>query len=309
MKNLKATKALFIKLGGKGCWEESAITKEGVIKIGYSDIITKDCINGNWSSINDYYIKKRKKSQIASTGFITQLRYFFEEPKDTLWITFYNNKLWWGKAYTKVITLDDGTRIRKIIGGWRDEDLKGKKLLVENLRGSLTKIQGFRGTICSVDELEYLLNKINGNLTKEISEAYDAYDNLNDKISKLIITLNWKDFELLIDLIFRNAGYNRNATIGKSTKFLDLSLFQPVTNEKTLVQIKAQSNFKEFDHYYDEFKKMKEYDKFFFVVHTTTDEKLKNFQKQKDVNILFVDEISKLVVDSGLTNWVITKTS
>jgi hypothetical protein len=309
MKNLNAAKALFIKLGEKGYWEQSAITKEGVIKIGYSDINTKDCINGNWSGINDYYIKKRKISQIAATGFITQLRYFFEEPNDTIWITFYNNKLWWGKASTKIDTLSDGTRVRNILGGWSDEDLKGRKLLVEYLRGSLTKIQGFRGTICNVDELEYLLTKINGNVTKEISEAYDAYDKLIDKISKLIKTLNWKDFELLIDLIFRNAGYNRNATIGKSTKFLDLSLFQPVTNEKTLVQIKAQSNFKEFDNYYNDFKKMQEYDKFFFVVHTTTDEKLRNFQKQKDVNILLIDEISKLVIDSGLTNWVITKTS
>lgn len=308
MKEIKAKKALFIKLGEKGFWEESAIS-EGIIKIGYSDIEASDCFNGNWNKIDNYYVKTQKKTQIASTGFITQLKYFFEEPEDTIWITFYNNKLWWGKAYCKVHAKNDGTKVRKLIGGWSDQDLRGKGLIVDNLRGSLTKVQGFRGTICYVDELDYLLTKINGTITSEISEAYDAYDKLQKKISILIKTLNWKDFEILVDLIFRQGGWQRLSVVGKSTKFLDLSLLQPITKEKCLVQIKSQSNFKEFSEYYRQFKKMKEYDKFFFIVHTTKDEALKRMQRHSNFGILLNQDISKLVIDSGLTNWVITKTS
>jgi hypothetical protein len=306
MSDIKAKRALFIKLGEKGIWEEESI-KKGILKIGFSEVNFSDCKNGNWINVDNDYINRRKKSQIASTGFITQLKYFFEEPEDTLWITFYNNKLWWGKASTKVRILNDGSKVRNILRGWNDEDLKGKKLLVENLRGSLTKVQGFRGTICKVVELDYLLTKINGNISKDIFESYNAYDHLQKKITKLIKSLHWKDFEILVDLIFRQAGWQRVSTVGKSIKFQDLSLLQPVTKEKSLVQIKSESNFKELNSYYKKFQKMKEYDRFFFVVHTTKDEELKQFQNYYNFTVLLIDDISKLVIDSGLTNWVISK--
>jgi len=32
---------------------------------------------------------------------------------------------------------------------------------MKNLSGRLTKVRGFRGTICDIKEKEYLLNKIN----------------------------------------------------------------------------------------------------------------------------------------------------
>lgn len=49
MKFIKAKRALYIKLGENGAWEENVITKEGVPKIEFSDVKMEDCQNGNWN--------------------------------------------------------------------------------------------------------------------------------------------------------------------------------------------------------------------------------------------------------------------
>src|SRR5690606_25055073 len=141
------------------------------------------------------------------------------------------------------------------------KDINENVLLAGNISGKLLKTQGFRGTICSVPEKKYALSKINCEQMKEVVEVEQALFTLKSKLTFLIQNLQWKDFETLVDLIFRQAGWQRVGDTGKTQKTLDLELFAPVTGERAIVQIKSQSDLQQFLIYQKQFATMNDYDK------------------------------------------------
>ena len=181
-------------------------------------------------------------------------------------------------------------------------------MLGGNISGKLLKTQGFRGTICSVPAEKYALAKINCEQMKEVVEVEQAMFNLKTKLTFLIQNLQWKDFETLVDLIFRQAGWQRVGDTGKTQKTLDLELFAPVTGERAIVQIKAQSDLPQFLGYQDQFATMNDYDKFFYVVHTAKNN-LTNYQNDTETKLYLVDKVAELTISAGLVEWVIKKTS
>lgn len=127
-------------------------------------------------------------------------------------------------------------------------------------------------------------------------------------MSNLIKELTWQDFEVLIDLIFTQAGWQRVSSVGKTIKTLDLDLKAPVTGEKCLVQIKSSSNNKELSEYLKRFESMDQYDKFYYVCHTFKGEPPK-LESESRLKLMFVDQVAELAIDSGLSKWIISKVS
>lgn len=233
----------------------------------------------------------------------------FEEDEQTLWITFYANKLWWCFSKPEITFLPDKTKARPVISKWSDKDINNSVLLTGNISGGLLKTQGFRGTICSVEEAKYALAKINNEQPKEVVEVENAFSELKSKLSVLIKKLQSKDFETLVDLIFRQAGWQRVGDIGKTQKTLDLELFAPVTGEKAIVQIKSQSDLTQFLEYEEKFVPMKnDYDKFFYVVHSAKPN-LEKYENETETKLYLVDKVAELTISAGLVEWVIKKTS
>ncbi|MDD5626245.1 MAG: hypothetical protein PHG83_03700 [Patescibacteria group bacterium] len=302
----KVNKALFIKLGQGGEYEKECL-ENSILKIGYNDADDTLCSRSQWQKIKDYYHKKRGCSSQVATFHATQIKYFYEEDENVLWITFENNKLYWCFSDKKVIVQKDKSRIRKVIGKWSCQDIKGKTLFLDNISGQLSKTQGFRGTICSVLEKDYLIKKITGEQSKEIKEAEESFGQLKDRLILLIKKLNPKDFELLIDLIFRAGGWQRLGVVGKTTKLIDLAIFHPITEEKAVVQIKCQTNVAEFNKYKKIFTNMTDYDRFFYVAHTPQGDLEKYINDVDNLNLYFSDKIAELAINSGLFDWVLKK--
>jgi len=112
----------------------------------------------------------------------------------------------------------------------------------------------------------------------------------------------------LVDLIFREAGWQKVGETGKTQKTLDLDLFAPVTGENAIVQIKSESDLKEFERYQIEFAKMTSHDRFFYVVHSPKAD-LQNYQNDTDTKLYFSDKIVDLAIAAGLVEWIIKKAS
>ncbi|MDP2366472.1 MAG: hypothetical protein Q8M94_22185 [Ignavibacteria bacterium] len=304
---INASKALFIKLGEGGKWEQDCIENKNTIRLGFNNPFHDKCINGNWDILEEYW-SKQKKTKGKATETVNQIKKFYTSPKDILWITFFNRKLYWCFAHSKVHILADGSRVRKVDGVWNSEDVNGNQLFVDNLSGKLTKVQGFQGTICSVKEFDYLMNKINCIKLPMIQNAEKALLNLKLSLKPLIQSLSWKDFELLVDLIFTSSGWQRISLLGKTEKYIDIELFSPVNNKRAFVQIKSQSSFNDFESYKNNFKNMKQYDEMYYVVHTP-DKKLDSIKKEKNIEVVALDRITELVINSGLINWLLKKAS
>jgi hypothetical protein len=308
MPKIKPIKVLFIKLGPAGKYEQDCIEKNQTLQLGYGEADHNLCIHGDWKSVRDYFIQIEKAKPFVATSHSNQIKQFYEEGDQTLWVTFYANKFWWCFSKPDITLNADKTKTRPVIGKWSDRDIKGKLLTADTISGKLLKTQGFRGTICSVPEEKYALAKINSEQMNEVVEVELALKTLKEKLSELIKHLQWKDFETLIDLIFRQAGWQRVGATGKTQKTLDLDLFAPVTGESAMVQIKSKSDLKEFDYYQTEFAKMTNYDKFFYVVHSPKNDLLA-YQNDTDTKLYFIDKVTELTIAAGLVEWVIKKTS
>lgn len=292
----------FIKLGDKGKFEKECIEINGTIKLGYSVINHQLCLDGKWDEVSDSVENEYKTNRSATTSHKNQIKKFYEEPETTMWITFYNNSLWYCFAKESIKLNSDGTKVRITVDGWKNVDINGKQLFIQELSGRLTKVQGFRGTICDVKEKEYLLNKINGRQSKEEIAVEKSLADLKKNLKLIIKKLNWKDFENFIDLIFRSAGWSRIGIAGKTAKTIDLELLAPVTSERAIVQIKSQSSLITFNDYKTKFMNMNEYDKYFFIVHTPNKD-LRDYidsKLEKDIIIYDDEKLSELCINGGL---------
>ena len=52
------------------------------------------CLRGDWASVHRLWLDEGKKPGTA-TLFTNQTRQFFEDTGGTLWVTFYNRRLYW----------------------------------------------------------------------------------------------------------------------------------------------------------------------------------------------------------------------
>ncbi len=128
--------------------------------------------------------------------------------------TFARGHLWWAFAEREVYRPRDpsphqGECYRKVIGGWRNTDVAGKPLTMEGLSSKLTQLAGYRRTMCSVAEADYLLRRINAEEEPVVAAARAARQALVDASEDLIRQLHWADFETFVDLIFSRAGWRR----------------------------------------------------------------------------------------------------
>lgn len=304
MTTIEPQNTFFIKLGSGGEWEQSCIDDEQTIRLGFDETDHEACLAGDWDKIrNDELSRGRAKGK--ATEIANQIRRFYEEGENTLWITFYANRMWWCFADRRVERLANGNKIRRVIGRWRNTDIHGRPLSFEKISGKLLQVRGFRGTICSVDRV-YVSNKINGITLPEVTRSIECLKDLCSSLIPLIKNLTWKDFELFVDLVFTNAGWQRISVLGKTEKTIDLDLRSPVTGDRVMVQIKAASDKNEFETYSQEFSRSRDFVRFFYVVHTPT-KSLSTVKAPPRVQLIFAEQLAGLAVNAGLARWLIEK--
>lgn len=296
---------MYIKLGNKGVWEHECIYKNNNLKLGYREVPHERCINKNWDEAAKS-LEDIRASKGAITRDINQIKKFYEEGEDTLWITFHENCLWWCFSTPEITLLPNKRKTRPVIDKWRCTDINGDKLTYDQLRGSLVSIQGYRGTICSVKDSTYLINKINLKTDPDVKRVEDLYQELKITITKLIQRLHAEDFEILVDLIFRQAGWQRIGKIGGVQKTLDLDLISPISQERYCIQIKSDSNLKEFEEYQKRFEDMQGYSRFYYVVHSPSED-LQGFEDDGVFKVMYPKEISQWAIKYGLIDWILDK--
>ncbi|PCK30599.1 restriction endonuclease [Pseudoalteromonas piscicida] len=303
-------KIRYIKLGDGGKWETECIEKYQTLKLGYESPHHHDSLSGDWDSVYNYWLTHRNGNSGAAKRDLNQIRDFYELSDKDIWITFYKRKMYWCHANEEVKEVErHGSRIREVIGAWSCEDKRGNPLFIENIDGRVTKVQGYRGTICGVELSDYLLRKINGEVQPEIQVAQAALAALKSSTEELIKGLWWHDFELLIDLIFSQSGWQRISVLGKAEKNIDLDLFSPVTQKRAFVQVKSITTANQIQKYFETFTTHPQYHEMYFVFHTYSGDINKLKLVDPRVSIWDTSRIADLVISTGLVNWLLAKRS
>jgi len=312
LKKISAPVIHHIRLGTKGIWAEECI-KKGFLKLGFDNTNHIDCVKKRWGKVRKSLEKsKRKKGKKIHNPTISKqlnnIKTFYEEDEDALWITFHGDSLWYCKSRPKIKLLSDNNKTRPVLGKWKNKDVKGNQLQNNTISTAITQIRRVPSTMVNLNEKasKRLLNIINCEKPQEVNEVQESLKEFRKKLKVLIQDLHEKDFELLIDLIFRQGGWFRTSPIGKTQETLDLDLESPITKEKILVQIKSRSDRREFLSYQKKFKDMKSYSKKFFVVHTPSKD-LINCKSDKNSILWLLDDVVNQVIDLGLTKWLLSK--
>jgi hypothetical protein len=304
-----ADSALYIKLGEAGAWEADCVA-EGTLRIGYRELPHEACEAGAWAE-NEKRASVFSKDQGAATRHVNQVRLFYEAPPSVLWITFHADRLWWCFAEKGVAVRPDGTKERRAIGKWQDADVLGRPLLKAQLSGRLLAVQGFQGTICSVAEREYLLHKINGTVPSHVSAAQDALTQLVESLIPIIQKLHPKDLEIFVDLIFRQAGWNRTGVTGGIEKDIDLDLLSPVTGERIAVQVKSRASEADYRDYRGRYADMQGFTRFYFVTHSPRPGLEAEAAATDDPSFVFwgPQKLADYAARNGLVGWLLDKAS
>jgi hypothetical protein len=297
----------YIKLGPRGAWEKRGITR-GEIYFGRGVDHEHLLVKGDWDGLIRFFRKKGLLPAVASC-FAREARDFETLGPDCLWVMFAMGFLWWGFAAPKVIPLGGdgrahGTRMRHIIGGWRNKDIHGRPLAQEGLSTKLTQVAACRHTMCGVKEREYLLRRINGQEEPLVARAAIVRNAMIEVASDAIASLHWADFESLVDLIFARTGWQRVSRLGGHQKDIDLELEQPTTEERAFVQIKSQASQSDLDAYMAKFGRGT-WGRMFFVCHTPQGQ-LKS-KARSDVHVWTRETLASAAVRAGLYDWVVQK--
>jgi hypothetical protein len=304
MEPITCKNAYYVKLGRNGVWEESSI-KKSILRIGWTHQTLSDLNNGRWS-----IIQKQLEKEISDKGTATRdcraLRMLCESTAEDIWITFYGSRLWWCRLGAPRIFEDKTSKYRKV-NGWRSEDIFGTSLLINQIPGRIAKLQGFRGTICRVKEVDELTRLVNRQYSSEFVAIRHSKDDLCRHIEAGLRNLHWKDFETLVDLLFRATGWRRVSVLGENMKYSDIELEEPINGEMYQVQVKSVASIRDFQEYSRKFSTDK-YRKLFFVVHSP-DRKLLEMpvQNEDSIQLVLPRRLAEMVVDLGMLGWLLNK--
>jgi hypothetical protein len=198
---------------------------------------------------------------------------------------------------------DDTSKYRRTLGSWNDKDTNGSLLLISRIPGNLSRVQGFQGTVCQVQDVDLLRRVLNNVASPAALQLRETHSALIVAVANAIKMLHWKDFETLVDLVFRDAGWRRISVLGETMKFADLELEEPVTGDRYQVQVKSEASVRDFERYEREFQD-KNFRRLYFVVHTPT-QNLSEYQpNSSSVELILSDRLAAMVVDAGLVNWL-----
>jgi hypothetical protein len=316
---IQASRGLYVKLGREGIWEKLSLDGDAVhgpsIRFGYRDAPHALALAGDYGAIAELYRRQNAKTAGTATRFANELRLFYEAGPEVLWITFARDHLWWCFADREVVDLAPpdreraesvGTRLKRVRGRWLSADARGQPLRIVDLRGSLTALQGYRGTICALKpaDLAYLLLRINGRDSAEASAVRAARDNLVSTLVPLIKGLHWRDFELLVELIFSHAGWRRVSLTGGPQKAIDLELELPLTNERAVVQVKSRTDQREVNACIEKLAEDPSATRAFIVYHSAEEAVSAG---TSGIVLIGPAALAGRVVEAGLVGWVIGK--
>lgn len=311
--SINPTHVRYIKLGEGGSWANECLER-GIIRTGFATTHPDRartrfelCQSERWNELADCFIADGR-TQGTATRFKNELRLFFQDDGTTLWITFMRGRLYWGMVENAPPEMHaDGTEVlRRVRGGWRDTDLNGNPLSTDRLSGAVTMLAAYQGTSCKVAAAAYVIRRINVQPMPQVERALAASREMSAAALDLIRMLTSQDFELLVDLVFTTSGWRRVGVVGTTQETVDFELVLPSTGERAFVQVKSTTTTAQLAEYVARLGERADlYSRMFYVFHSGEPEPTED----RRVTLVGPKRLAKMVVDAGLTGWLIEKVS
>ncbi len=297
----------YIKLGAGGTFARSSLDR-GELQLGYHEVPHDLCVAGNWDAVLEHFAGIRKTVGKARDS-LREVQDFYTLGPDCLWITFADGFLWWTFAAQDVSWLEPdnnltASRSRRTLNGWRNTNIRGEPLRMNDLTTRLTQVANYRGTICAVRAADYLLRKINAQDEPIIVGATSARAAMLSSAKDMIAQLHWADFEIMVDLIFARGGWQRTSVLGGTMADIDLLIEQPTLGETASVQVKSRAGQTILDEHMTYFA-TSGLPRTFFVCHSP--DGVLSTGGAAGVHLWTGDYLADIAVKSGLFEWLMDR--
>jgi hypothetical protein len=297
----------YIKNGGGGKWW--AIAK------------ARNQLHAKWDEAPPELLQKPDAEKIKAcyqklklklpTQDLNALLTLVNHPSQHVWVTFEKGYLWWCLVGDGVTDLGRSTNEHGHFFiscqpeyPWSNKSLAGIEFKITDLPGPVSSTAGFKGTVCEPTASEQILRLIHDEKNPTVVGAQETRLSYQNAVLKMVQQLHWKDFELLIGLIFDQTGWRRVSSLGGAQEFTDLDVENLVSKERASVQIKSETSQLELEQYIEEFETREQYQLFVFAVHKSRGELRTDNPK---VRIWTGAQLAKLVVEAGMGAWLETK--
>lgn len=310
-------RAYYIKLGAGGEHAESSFS-EGLLRLGWRGQSVIAINEGRWKEIEDELwadeqrLRPRGPIRRVVTNDLNALKRICASTAADVWITFHASHLWWCRLTGTPVEADTVSKFRRVAGHWYNTDVTGGPLRLERIPGPVAQTQGFRATACAVKKaVDVLRRLLNAEDTPGYREALAAKEAFATRVADAIRLLQPKEFEILVDLLFRGAGWRRVTMLGGPMPDFDLVLEEPLTHERYAVQVKCGAGLADFKLAVTNFEEFSREDlrRLYFVVHTPTDGLADPPPGEPDpaarVELMGPQIVARHVVDMGLASWVL----
>lgn len=294
--------AFYIKLGRAGCWEANSI-EQSRLRLGWSAQSLADINAHRWPLIATQLQRAQPNNQQVATTDLNRLRDIVLSTPEDIWITFHGAKLWWARLAAGPVEEDGISKYRVTIDGWHDSSQSGKLLVANELPGKIAQLQGFRGTVCRVREKNLLRRVLEGARSELASQISVERVRLCSQLERAIAELHWKDYETLVDLVFRHAGWLRVSVLGQHAKAYDLELREAITGDRYVVQVKSQATRADLEKTIQDFSEA-DYRKIFFVVHSPAPDLANAADIPAYVELVAPSHLAALALNAGLSHWL-----
>jgi hypothetical protein len=299
--NFKA--AYYIKLGRGGVWEADSIAS-GKLRLGWKECSVEDINGGKWTVIErQLRAEMQGKPPGVATSDLNALKRIVASGPEDIWITFHQNKLWWTRLASGPVKEDKTSKYRLTSQQWSDLDAAGRLLAINDLPGKLTQLQGFRATACRVNHIDLLRRTLNGTRSPLAMAIRAHREILSQHLAEAIKELHWKDFETLVDLVFRAAGWVRVSVLGQHAKGYDIELREPIIGDRYVVQVKSRAGLADLEATIENFSP-NDFRRVFFVVHSPQNDLPAPVNLPKHVEIISPQCLATLAMDAGLSGWI-----
>jgi len=303
----KFKEAFYIKLGRGGEWETDSI-ETGKLRFGWPHQSLDDINTGRWDLIEDQIRREHVQAKSVATQAFHGLKIITQSAPDDVWITFYKAKLWWTRLASCPVREDSISKFRQTVLPWSDCSVKNRRLMINDLPGKLAMLQGYRWTVCRVGCADLLERTLGGTKSDLATAISGDRANLAQHLTESIKELHWKDFETLVDLVFRHTGWIRVSVLGQQAKAYDLELREPITGDRYVVQVKSKAGLADVkatvaNFSFDDFRRV------FFVVHSPEKDITQATDIPDHVVIVPPDVLALQAIDAGLVKWLEDKVS
>jgi hypothetical protein len=301
----------YVKNGEGGRWWKTAKAK-GQVHLGWGSIPDDLLRTADMAKIESM-IRAAYGSKPGATQDFNALLTLLNHPSQHVWVTFQDGCMWWCTVRDGIETNPDIESSEKghfwltCESPWSNHSISNvRHLVAAELPGIVTITSGYKATVCEPKGWKEILRIIRNEVDEDARVAALARQTYEDAVTKLVVRLREKDFEILIDLILSRTGWARLAKLGGATEGIDVEVENISSDEIAFVQVKSTATQAVLDDYVSRFNARRDrYHRMIFAVHSPKG--ILTPPVDQFVSIWTGKDIARRVVKLGLGEWVATR--